>query len=76
MDLSSALQTIELSEYGSISSMELWIALDIILQGLIDLDFFNCIDSKFLVNRNVWSLLVMCLPFDALSYKHDIIFIF
>ena len=29
----STLQPVELSEYGSISSMKLWIALDIIFQG-------------------------------------------
>ena len=50
--------------------MKLRVALDVILQGLFDLHFFYCIDSKFLVNRDVWSILVMCLPFDAFSYKH------
>ena len=57
-----------------ISGMNLWIALDVIFQGLIYLYFFYCIDSKFLVNANIWSIFVMCLPFDALSYKHDVIF--
>ena len=42
----------------------------------IDLYFFYCIDSKFVVNRNIWSILVMFLPFDALSYKHNVIFVF
>ena len=49
--------------------------MNVVLQGLVNLHPFNCINSKFLVTRNVRSKFVMCLPFDTLSNKHDVILV-
>ena len=69
MELCPRLQPVDLTSDTSICSVHLWREWSVIFQVLVECDLLKFVNCNILANIDAPTVLVVMLPFDALSHE-------